>query len=112
MYHTNDPLEQDVINLFDDDKIRVNAMRQFFKEAVCDYLDEDMEHQEHEKAALRIFDRWYLNLRQTIWTSAAKYALIGDGCPPKEAEKESITMYRTAYRNIDRKRRKEANDED
>ena len=107
MYRPNDPLEQDVINLFDDNRIRVNAMRQFFKEAVCDYLDEDTEHPDHEKAALRLFDKWYRNLRRTIWTGAAKYALINDGCPPEEAEKESATMYRAAYRNIDRKRRKE-----
>lgn len=105
-YHTNDPLEQDVIGLFNDDRIHVNAMRQFFKEAVCNYLDEDTEHPEHEEAALRLFDRWYRSLRQTIWTNAAKYTLIGDGCSLKEAEKESITMYQTAYRNIDRKRRK------
>lgn len=110
-YHTDDPLEQDIIGLFADDRIHVNAMRQFFKEAVCDYLDEDTEHLEHEKAALRLFDRWYRNIRRTIWTGAAKYALIGSGCPPEEAEKESITMYRTAYRNIDRKRRKETTDE-
>lgn len=111
-YHTNDPLEQDVIGLFDDDRIHVRTMRQFFKEAVCDYLDEDTEHPEHEEAALRLFDRWYRNLRRTIWTNAAKYTLIEDGCSLKEAEKESITMYRTAYRNIDRKRRKETSNED
>ena len=111
-YHTNDPLEQDVINLFSDDRIHVNAMRQFFKESVCDYLDEDTEHSEHEKAALRLFDRWYRSLRQAIWTNAAKYTLIHDGYQPAEAEKESITMYRTAYRNIDRKRRKETDNED
>lgn len=112
MYHANDPLEQDIIDLFDDDRIRVNAMRQFFKQTICDYLDDDTEYPEHEKAALRIFDRWYRNLRQTIWTSAAKYALIGDRYSPEEAERKSLIMYRTAYRNIDRKRRKEMNNED
>lgn len=111
-YHTNDPLEQDVIDLFNDDRIHVNAMRQFFKEAVCDYLDENTEHPEHEEAALRLFDRWYRSLRQTIWTNAVKYTLIHDGYQPAEAEKESTTMYRTAYRNIDRKRRKGMNNED
>ena len=112
MYHTNDPLEQDIINLFNDDRIHVNAMRQFFKEAVCDYLDEDPETPEHEKAAFRLFDKWYRGIRQTIWTGAAKYTLTKEGYPPEEAEKKSIAMYRNAYRNIDRKRKKEMNNED
>lgn len=112
MSHTNNPLEQDIINLFDADRIQVNAMRQFFKEAVCDYLDEDTEHPEHEKAALQFFDKWYRNIRQTIWTGAAKYVLARDGHSAEEAGKKSITMYRNAYHNIDRKRRKDPNNED
>lgn len=112
MMHTNDPLEKDVISLFENGRLHVNDMKEFFAESVCEILDDGMNPMTHHEAALRLFDRWYRNLRKTIWTNAAKYTLIGEGCPPKEAEKESITMYRTAYRNIDRKRRKETNNED
>lgn len=106
MYHTNDPLEQDVHNLFEDDKIHVNAMRQFFKEAACDYLDDDTEHPEHEEAAYRFFDRWYRSLRKAIWTNAAKTTLEHHGTPPKEAEKEALTTYNKTYWKHDQKRMK------
>lgn len=111
MYHAHTPLEQDIVNLFKDPKLRVNAMRQFFKEAACNALDDDPDHPAHEKAALRFFDRWYRNLRQTIWTSAAEYALIDDGCPPREAEKEATTMYRNVYHNTNQTNKKETHNE-
>lgn len=106
MYHTSDPLEQEVLNLFNDDKIHVNAMRQFFKEAVCDYLDDEPAHPEHEEAAYRIFDKWYRSLRKTIWTNGAKYTLEHHGTPPEKAEKEATTTYSKAYWKHDQKHRK------
>lgn len=112
MYHAHTQLEQDIVDLFDDPKLRVDAMRQFFKEAACNALNDDPDHPAHEKAALRFFDRWYRNLRQTIWTSAAEYALIDDGCPPREAKKEATTMYRNVYPTNNRNHKKEATNED
>lgn len=106
MYHTNDPLEQDILNLFEDDKIHVNAMRRFFKESVCDYLDDEPDNPEHEEAAYRFFDKWYRSLRKAIWTSGAKYTLEHHGTPPEEAEKEAATTYSKAYWKHDQKRRK------
>lgn len=103
MYNTNDPLEQEVLNLFDDDEIHVNTMRQFFKEAVCDYLNDELAYPEHEEAAYRVFDKWYRNLRKTIWTNGAKYTLEHHGTPPEEAQKEAITTYSKAYREYDQK---------
>lgn len=104
MCHTNDPLEQEVLNLFDDDEIHINAMRQFFKEAVCDYLNDELAYPEHEEAAYRIFDKWYRSLHKAIWTSGAKYALEHHGTPPEEAEKEAITTYNEACWEHDQKR--------
>lgn len=112
MMHANDQIEQEVMSLFENGSLHVNDMRRFFKESVCDYLDSDPEHQEHEAAAYRIFDRWYRNLRKTIWTNAAKYALTKNGWPQKEATTEANTMYQNAYHHIDRKRRNEAHNED
>lgn len=106
MYHTNDPLEQDILNLFEDDKIRVNAMRRFFKETVCDYLNDEPDNPEHEEAAYRFFDKWYRSLRKTIWTNGAAYTLEHHGTPPEEAKKEAITTYGKAYRKHDQKHRK------
>lgn len=106
MYHTNDPLEQDILNLFEDDKIHVNAMRQFFKESVCDILQDDLDDPAHEEAAYRFFDKWYRSLRKAIWTNGAKYTLEHHGTPAKEAEKEALTTYSRAYWKHDQKRRK------
>lgn len=112
MMHANDPLEKDVINLFEDSRLHVNDMREFFAENACEILDDDTNPTFHHEAALRTFDRWYRNLRKTIWTNAAKYALTKNGLTPEEAEEKAQTMYRNAFRNIDRKRRKEAHNED
>lgn len=106
MYHTNDPLEQDILDLFEDNKIHVNAMRRFFKESICDYLDDDPDDPAHEEAAYQFFDKWYRSLRKAIWTNGAKYTLEHHGTPPKEAEKEALATYSKAYWKHDQKRRK------
>ena len=106
MYHTNDPLEQDILDLFEDNKIHVNAMRRFFKESICDYLNDDPDDPAHEEAAYQFFDKWYRSLRKAIWTNGAKYTLEHHGTPPKEAEKEALATYSKAYWKHDQKRRK------
>lgn len=111
MYASN-PQGQDIVNLFEDNNLHVNDMREFFAENVCEILDDDTTQTAHHEAALHIFDRWYRNLRKTIWTNAAKYALTKNGWTPEEAEEKTQTMYRNAFRNIDRKRRKETHNED
>lgn len=111
MYHTNDPLEQDILDLFEDDKIHVNAMRQFFIESVCDYLADDADQPKHEKASARFFDQWYRSTRKAIWASAAQYILEHQGTPHETAVKEANTAYRKAYWQSDKKRRKETSNE-
>lgn len=110
--HDNNPLGKEVPDLLPDPRLHVNDMREFLAKNVRHFIAHNTNPMAHYKAALRLFGRWCSNLRKTIRTSGAKYALIGEGCSPKEAEKESITMYRTAYRNIDRNRREETNNED
>lgn len=112
MMHTDNPLEEDVISLFKNGSLHVNDMREFFKDSVCDYLDDDQTCPEHEEAAYNIFDRWYRNLRKTLWTNGAKYVLIGAYHHPEKAEKEAATIYRIVYRNRSQVCRKEAHDED
>lgn len=112
MIYTETPLEEDVISLFENGSLHVNDMREFFKESVCDYLDDDPTHPEHEEAAYNIFDRWYRNLRKTLWTNGAKYVLVGAHHHPEKAEKEAATMYRIVYRNRSQARRKENRNED
>lgn len=111
MMHASNPQEQDIVNLFKNNNIHVNDMREFFAENVCETLDDDTDTTVHHEAALRIFDRWYRGLRKTIWTNAAKYTLTKNNRPPEEAEREASTMYQNAFRNIDRKRREETNHE-
>lgn len=112
MMHANNPIEKNITNLFKNSRLHVNDMREFFAENVCEILDDDTNPTAYHEAALRIFDRWYRDLRKTIWTNAAKYALTKNGWTPEEAEEKAETMYRNAFRNIDRKRRKETHDED
>lgn len=112
MMYASNPQEQDIVNLFKNNNIHVNDMREFFAENACEILDDDTTPTAHHEAALHIFDRWYRSLRKTIWTNAAKYALTKNDWTPEEAEEKATTMYRNAFRNIDRKRRKEAHDED
>lgn len=111
MMHTSDPKEQDIVKLFKNNKLHVNDMREFFAENICEILDDDTTHPTHHEAALRIFDRWYLNLRKTIWTNAARYTLLKNDGTPEEAERKAAAMYQNAFRNIDKKRRKEMNHE-
>ena len=110
MYASN-PQKQDVINLFKNNNIHVNDMREFFAESVCEMLDDDTTPTAHYEAALHIFDRWYRGLRKTIWTNAAKYTLTKNDWTPEKAEQKAATMYQNAFRNIDKKRRKETNHE-
>lgn len=112
MMHAETPLEEDVVSLFEHGNLHVNDMREFFAESVCETLDDGMDQMAHYEAALHVFDRWYRNLRKTIWTNGAKYALAGPSPHPKETDAKTDIMYRHAYRNIDRKRRKEAHNED
>ena len=112
MMRVNDPLEQEVMSLFENGSLHVNDMREFFAESVCEMLDDGMNPMEHHEAALHIFDRWYRNLRKTIWTNGAKYALTKTGWTTEEAETGSDAMYQKAYHHIDRKRRKETSHED
>lgn len=111
MMYASNPQEQDIVNLFKNNNIHVNDMREFFTENACKILDNDTNPTAHHEAAHHIFDRWYRGLRKTIWANAAKYALTKNGWPPEEAEREAATMYQNAFRNIDRKRRKETNHE-
>ena len=112
MMHVNDPLEQEVMSLFENGSLHVNDMREFFAENVCEILDDDEDPMAHNEAALRIFDRWYRNLRKTLWTNGMKYALVCNGLSPMDAEKEANDTYRNAYYNINRKRCKGAYYED
>lgn len=112
MMHTDNPIERDVISLFENGSLHVNDMREFFAESVCKMLDDGMNPMEHHEAAIHIFDMWYRNLRKTIWTNGAEYALTKTGWTKEKARTESDAMYRKAYRNIDRKRRKEEYRED
>lgn len=111
MMPTNNPLEQEILTLFQNDNIHVNDMREFFAESVCEMLDDGMTPTAHYEAALNIFDRWYRSLRKTIWTNAAKYTLTKNDRTPEEAEEEATSMYRTAFRKIDKNRRKETHRE-
>lgn len=103
MIYTDNPLEQDVVDLFEKGSLHVNDMREFFAESVCEILDDGMTPMRHYDAALSIFDRWYRNLRKTIWTNGAEYALAGSSPHPEEAGKKADTMYRKAYHNINKK---------
>ena len=109
--HASNPLERDKINLFKNNNIHVNDMRDFFAENVCETLDDTTTPTTHNEAANHIFDKWYRSLRKTIWTNAAKYALVNNDWTPEEAEQKAASMYRDAYRKIDKKRRKEMNHE-
>lgn len=106
MMHASNPLEQDIVNLFENNNIHVNDMRDFFAESVCEMLDDGMDPMAHHEAAYHIFDKWYRSLRKAIWTSGAKYTLEHHGAPPEEAEKEANTTYSKAYWKHDQKRRK------
>nr|UVX65804.1 MAG: hypothetical protein [Bacteriophage sp.] len=112
MMHVTNPLEKDVTDLFESGKLHVNDMREFFAESVCEMLDDGMTPMKHYEAALHIFDRWYRDLRKTIWTNGSRYALTHTTHHPEEAKKTAATMYWNAYRNIDRKHRKELRNED
>ena len=111
MYHTKDPLEKDILNLFTDDRLHVNAMREYFKETACDHLHDDPKNPAHAEAAYRFFDRWYKSIRRMIWINGATYTLEHHGTPPKEAMKEATHSYTKAYWKSDHKR-KEARNED
>lgn len=112
MTHVTNPPEKDVTNLLGKKRPHVNDMREFFAESVCEMLDDDTNPMEHYETALHIFDKWYRDLRKTLWINGAKYTLIHIIHQSKQAEKIANAMYRNAYRNIDKKRREEARNED
>lgn len=107
MMHPNNPLEQDIVNLFKNSRIHVNDMREFFAKNVCEILDDDTTPTKHYEAALDAFDRWYRDLRKTLWTNGSKYTLTKLTNNPEKSEKTANALYARAFHNIDRHRRKE-----
>lgn len=51
MTHTINPLEKDVTDLFESEKLHVNDMREFFAESVCEILDDGTNPMKHYEEA-------------------------------------------------------------
>lgn len=89
----NDTLTNDVLELFDRNRITMNSLRKFVVESVADSLGDD----KHDKACGKLFDRWYQHVRRSIWVGAARYALQQHGFGYNEAVNEAKQLYEGLY---------------
>lgn len=95
----NDALANDVLELFDRNRITANTLRKFVVESVADFLGDD----KHDKACGKLFDRWYQHVRRSIWVGAAKYALEHHGFTHDEAAKEAKQLYEDLSADYDKR---------
>lgn len=95
----NDTFTNDVLELFDRNRITVNSLRKFVVESVADFIGDD----KHDKVCGKLFDRWYQHLRRSIWVGAAQYALQQHGFTHGDAAKEAKQLYETLYADYDKR---------
>ena len=94
-----DTFTNDVLELFDRNRITVNSLRKFVVESVADFLQDN----KHDKVCGKLFDRWYQHVRRSIWIGAAQYALQQHGFTHDEATKEAKQLYETLYVDYDKR---------
>jgi hypothetical protein len=94
-----DTLTNDVLELFDRNRITVNSLRTFVVESVADFLGDD----KHDKTCGKLFDRWYQHVRRSVWVGAAQYVLEHHGFEYEEATKEAKHLYETMYADYDKR---------
>lgn len=95
----HDILTNDVLELFDRNRITVNSLRTFVVESVADFIGDN----KHDKVCSKLFDRWYQHVRRSIWVSAARYVLEHHGFKYEEATNEAKQLYETMYADHDRR---------
>lgn len=86
---SDNPMVNDVLELFDRKQLRVNTLRKFVVESVADFLGDD----KHDKVCGKLFNRWYQHVRRSIWVGAARYALQQHGFSYAEATNEAKQLY-------------------
>ena len=86
---SDDPMVNDVLELFDRKQLRVNTVRKFVVESVADFLGDN----KHDKVCGKLFDRWYRHVRRSIWVGAAH----------DEATKEAKQLYERLYADHDKR---------
>lgn len=96
---SDDPMVNDVLELFDRKQLRVNTVRKFVVESVADFLGDN----KHDKVCGKLFDRWYRHVRRSIWVGAAQYALDHHGFGHDEATKEAKQLYERLYADHDKR---------
>lgn len=94
-----DTFTNDVLELFDRNRITVNTLRKFVVESVADFLGDN----KHDKVCGKLFDRWYQHVRRSIWIGAAQYALQQHWFTRDEATKEAKQLYETLYADYDKR---------
>ena len=94
-----DTFTNDVLELFDRNRITVNSLRKFVVESVADFLRDN----KHDKVCGKLFDRWYQHVRRSIWIGAAQYALQQHGFTHDDAAKEAKQLYETLYADYDKR---------
>lgn len=94
-----DTFTNDVLELFDRNRITVNTLRKFVVESVADFLGDN----KHDKVCGKLFDRWYQHVRRSIWVGAAQYALEHHGFDHDEATKEAKQLYEDMYADYDKR---------
>lgn len=94
-----DTFTNDVLELFDRNRITVNTLRKFVVESVADFLGDN----KHDKVCDKLFDRWYQHVRRSIWVGAAQYALQQHGVNHDEATKEAKQLYEDLYAAYDKR---------
>lgn len=94
-----DTFTNDVLELFDRNRITVNTLRKFVVESVADFLGDN----KHDKVCGKLFDRWYQHVRRSIWVGAAQYALEHHGFSHDEATKEAKQLYEDLYADYDKR---------
>lgn len=95
----NNTLTNDVLELFDRNRITMNSLKKFVVESVADFLGDD----KHDKACGKLFDRWYRHVRRSIWIGAAKYALQQHGFNHDEAVNEAKQLYENLYADYNKR---------
>lgn len=94
-----DTFTNDVLELFDRNRITANSLRKFVVESVADFLRDN----KHDKVCGKLFDRWYQHVRRSTWIGAAQYALQQHGFTHGDAAKEAKQLYEDLYADYDKR---------